>query len=368
MKIGLDAKWYFRGPPSGRRVVRNLVRDLAELAGEDEIHLFLDKRSRNEMLGSVLPPERVHYVWSGNNQLSNLFVVSRAADRLGLDAVVYQNFVPPPVLAKHVRVALVYDAIFESNPAFFTPRERLYFAPLRYLTSTAERVCTISGTERDRLVRYRYAQFDRIDVMPMAADREFRRREHYADGHIERVLASLKVPERFVLFVGRLNVRKNLGTLVQAMQHVHTAGLSLVVVGAPDDTSPSLPAEAARGVRYLGSVPDAELRTLYAAATVFCYPSLDEGFGLCPLEAMTSGTPVIISNVPVLVETCGDAAVYIDPRDPVAIAAAIDALIDEPARCAALREAGFRRAAEFSWEHSARCLLASAHSAVENRA
>jgi len=113
---------------------------------------------------------------------------------------------------------------------------------------------------------------------------------------------------------------------------------------------------------------DESLSALYVAAAVFCFPSFDESFGLPPLEAMAAGTPVVCSNRPALVETCGEAAVYVDPTDPVAIARAIDALLSDPPRRAALREAGLRRASTFKWRHSAERLLASVRTAVENRA
>ena len=157
MKIGIEAKWLFRGPPSGRRVVLNLVRSLVERTGDDELHFFLDARSRGTELPVEIPEDRRHYVWAGNNQLSNVFLVPRAADRAGLEAVVYQNFVPPRAGVKHARVAFVHDVIFHSNPQFFNWRERLYFKPLRYLASSADRVCTGSSSERERLARCNFA-------------------------------------------------------------------------------------------------------------------------------------------------------------------------------------------------------------------
>ena len=144
MKIGIEAKWLFRGPPSGCRVVRNLVNALVAIGGTDELHLFLDQRARSEPTPAGIAPERCHYVWAGNNQLSNVFVVPRMADRLRLDAVVYQNLSPGK--AKHARIAFVHDVIFESHPQFFTRTERLYFRPLRYLAARADRVCTVSLT------------------------------------------------------------------------------------------------------------------------------------------------------------------------------------------------------------------------------
>ena len=373
MKIGIDAKWFFDGPPSGRRVVRSLVRSLVEVTGaDDELHFFLDARARNNTPAGV-EPRHCHYVWGGVNQLANVFVVPREADRLRLDAVVYQNFTPPQRGVHHARIAFVHGIVFAERPEFFTWRERLYFAPLRALASRADRVCTVSESEKVRLVRHGYALAERVDVIPNAVDDVFVPREAADGSSIANVLTANGLREPFVLYVGRLSAGKNVATLVRAMAHVTTADLTLVVVGDPDRTCRDLPLIArAAGVearvRFVGAMADESLSALYVAAAVFCFPSFDESFGLPPLEAMAAGTPVVCSNRPALVETCGDAAVYVDPTDPVAIARAIDALLSDPPRRAALREAGLRRASTFKWRHSAERLLASVRAAVENRA
>jgi glycosyltransferase involved in cell wall biosynthesis len=123
-------------------------------------------------------------------------------------------------------------------------------------------------------------------------------------------------------------------------------------------------------VRLFGSldIDDDRLRVLYACAEVFCFPSLEESFGLPPLEAMASGTPVIVSNVAAIAEICGNAAVYADMTRPEAIAAAIDALMANPERRDALRALGASRAKEFTWSRSASRLLETVHAAVESRA
>jgi glycosyltransferase involved in cell wall biosynthesis len=200
----------------------------------------------------------------------------------------------------------------------------------------------------------------------LAVDETFVPRECQNATVVEQVLRSFNAPEQFVLYAGRLNARKNIATLVRAMALVETAGLQLLVAGAPD----GLPADVANvgdRVRVLGAVSDAELRVLYAAATVFCFPSIDEGFGLCPLEAMASGTPAIVSNAPALVETCAGAAVCVDATDAAALARAIDALVADAPRRDALRSAGLARAHSFSWRHTAERLLESVHTAVEHR-
>jgi glycosyltransferase involved in cell wall biosynthesis len=221
-------------------------------------------------------------------------------------------------------------------------------------------------------VHYGYAKADRVDVVPNGVDEGFAPREHLPDVETERVLERYNVPERFVLYAGRLNVRKNVAALVRAVAHVADHSLPLLIVGAADGTGENLTSVAeasgvANRVRLLGRVSDADLRVLYSAATVFCFPSLDEGFGLGPLEAMASGTPAVVSNAPAMVETCGDAAIYVDPTDPKAIARGIDELVSDARRHTALRYAGLERARSFNWNDSARRLLASVHAAVQSR-
>jgi glycosyltransferase involved in cell wall biosynthesis len=373
MRIGIDAKWMTHGPPSGRRVVWNLVRGLIDVAGDHELHLFLDARASATPLPIDIPCDRRHYVWARNNQLSNVIVVPRVADRLALDAVVYQNFVPPADTARHKRVAVVHDVIFETSPELFTRRERLYFKPLRFLVSSADRVCTVSHCERERLVRYGYARQDRVDVIPNGVDRGFVARDALVPAAVERVRRDLDLPERFVLSVGRLNVRKNVETLIRALGRLTDRSVELVIAGAPDATTPDLAAVAraesvASRVRLVGAVSDEDLRVLYALAAVFCFPSLDEGFGLCPLEAMAAGAPCVVSDRPVLRETCGEAAVYVEPRDAAAWAASIDRLLADERRRAELVAAGTERVRAFTWDRAAQALVQSVRAAVESAA
>jgi len=146
--------------------------------------------------------------------------------------------------------------------------------------------------------------------------------------------------------------------------------MRLVLAGAADATCEDLGALARRAgvserVRLLGTVDDDTLAVLYATATVFCFPSLDEGFGLGPLEAMAAGTPTIVSDIPVLAETCGTYAVRVNPLDARALGAAIRHVATDPALRECMREGGLRHAQSFTWERSARALLACVHAAVQ---
>ena len=94
MKIGLDAKWFFEGPPSGRVVIRNLVKHLVEILADDELYIFLDSRERNTPFPYAAPNIHLVYIWAGNNMLSNVFVFPFVASPHKLDIVVFQNFTP----------------------------------------------------------------------------------------------------------------------------------------------------------------------------------------------------------------------------------------------------------------------------------
>jgi glycosyltransferase involved in cell wall biosynthesis len=159
------------------------------------------------------------------------------------------------------------------------------------------------------------------------------------------------VPERFALFVGTIEPRKNLGRLLEA-HAAATPDLPLLVVG-PDGWGESGLAPAP-GVRRLGRVGTAELSTLYDLATALVYPSLLEGFGLPVLEAMAHGTAALTSATTSTAEVAGDTGLLVDPLDVAAIGDALVSVRDDPERWARLGEAARVRAASFSWAATGR--------------
>jgi glycosyltransferase involved in cell wall biosynthesis len=167
----------------------------------------------------------------------------------------------------------------------------------------------------------------------------------------ERVTAKLGLPGRYVLTVGTNDRRKNLAALERAAQALGELGTELVWAGA---ARPQFAlTDPVRGVRALGYVDEADLPGLYAGAAAFVLPSRYEGLGLPCLEAMACGTPVVAADRAALPETCGDAALLVDPDDPGAISdAVLQAVTDEETRMR-LRGAGLRRAREWTWERAA---------------
>ncbi len=172
-----------------------------------------------------------------------------------------------------------------------------------------------------------------------------------SEGDSTHVPAKLGLRRRYALTVGTADERKNLAALSVAARRLRAIGVDLVRAG---DARPhfSQPA-AADGVRSLGYVDDDDLPGLYRGASAFVLVSLYEGLGLPCLEAMASGVPVVAANRAALPETCGDAAILVEPEDHAAIAQALERVLDDQPTRARLRAAGLRRAATFSWERAA---------------
>ena len=177
-------------------------------------------------------------------------------------------------------------------------------------------------------------------------------------------LASLRtayaLPERFILFVGSIEPRKNLKKLLLAYRDLDPhlrKNFKLLLAGFKgweNEEIMALIAELEKDVRYLGYVPAEELGRLYNLASLFVYPSLYEGFGLPPLEAMACGCPVVVSQAASLPEVCGEAAHYVDPQDVESIGAGIEKVLGDDAYRKNLIAKGLARAEQFTWEKSAR--------------
>jgi len=188
---------------------------------------------------------------------------------------------------------------------------------------------------------------------------------------LRRVRAKYSLPERFVLSVGVLQPRKNIEGLVRAYQRLPgdlRAAYGLVVVGKQGwlmEHLPNLVREAGPGVHFTGYAEDEDLPALYTLAACFAYPSLYEGYGLPPLEAMACGTPVLASNAASLPEVTAGAALYADPTDTEALARSLERLLTDEALRRNLIARGRRRASELTWEGAARALLGVLRAAIQ---
>ncbi len=233
----------------------------------------------------------------------------------------------------------------------------LHLTLVPLLARRAHRVLTFSENSKRDIVRLYRIPSEKVVVTPLSADGRFR---PLPRAEVEAARRRLGLPERYVLHVGTIEPRKNVGRLIQAFAAALPAlgDCRLLLVGRRgwmiDGLDAQVRASGAAGrIVMRQDIADADLPPVYNAAELLAYPSLYEGFGLPPLEAMRCGVPVVTSATSSLPEVVGDAAVSVDPADVAALAAAIGDVYGSAALRGRLVTAGLRRAGLFSWRRCA---------------
>jgi glycosyltransferase involved in cell wall biosynthesis len=246
-------------------------------------------------------------------------------------------------------VVTVHDLAFVHEPAHFTRHGIRFFHRAIELTQRdADAVVVPSEATRDDCVAQGFEE-SQIRVIPWGIEIA-----PADEASVAATLVRRRLRQPYILWAGTIEPRKNLPRLLAAFTKVDTdADLVLVGPAGWNEDLDRLIAPVRSRVRVIGFVPPDELAPLYAGATVFCFPSLREGFGLPVLEAMAQGTPVVTSSGTSTAEVGGDAALLVDPLDERALADALATVLADPDRARALGEAGFRRAATFTWSRAA---------------
>jgi glycosyltransferase involved in cell wall biosynthesis len=269
-----------------------------------------------------------------------------------------------PLLSGTPGIATIHDVCFMSCPETFTRRMRVYFGTFLPLSVRKARlVVTVSGASRDALIEHLGVPAEKVRVVPNGVAEHFRPVRN--PGRLAEVRGHYDLPDSFILYAGTLEPRKNVISLLRAFRLLREAGRikeSLVIVGKSGWLSDEVPEFVRRSgladqVHLAGYVAREDLPAVYSAARLFVYPSLCEGFGLPPLEAMACGTPVIASNVSAMPEILGSAAQLVAPRDVHGLAAAILTMLDDEPLRERRRIDGLVRAATYRWDHAAREML-----------
>jgi glycosyltransferase involved in cell wall biosynthesis len=313
VKVLFDGYWWVDGPPSGRRVVDSFLRTWVAGWPEDELLLAVPRRHRDQVAAVVgeLPVE-LRTVRLAPHGVSAMAELGSVAD---VDVVLAQNFTP--LRSSAVRATFIHDLMFEEHPEFFSRSERLYFAGMPWSARFADVVLTSTRAEAARIARCRPRLADRVRAVGLSVP------ESFAEAAPADPGLGLE-PGRFLLCVGRLNVRKNVNRLIDALraQDLVSDDFPLVVVGEPDGLAIARTAPGDHRFRFVGGVTDGALRWLYANCRLFVFPSLDEGFGLPVVEAAICGAPMVLSDIPAFRELAPGAA-FFDPLDEADMGAAI---------------------------------------------
>jgi glycosyltransferase involved in cell wall biosynthesis len=265
----------------------------------------------------------------------------------------------PHLLGPGARVTTVHDLIPYRYQETSTALDRIiYHRWLPHAVGRLDAIVTVSEQTRLDLHQLLSVPMNKITVIPLAAGRRFR---PLPEAAIRPALARQAIDGPYILYVGALTPRKNVGRLLLAYARLRpwVDRWRLVITGGrPAVGGPLLQTvrRLALGpqVQFTGFVTEADLPALYNGADLVVFPSLYEGFGLPVLEAMACGTPVVTSNTSSLPEVAAGAALLVDPTGIDAIAAAMRQILEDHDLAAHLRARGLARAAEFSWERTAR--------------
>ncbi|MCS6910636.1 MAG: glycosyltransferase family 4 protein [Anaerolineales bacterium] len=342
VRIGLEISAAQFNAAGTARYSLELARALreADFSGCEIIEL----RAGNRRLPEPGPARKLFVLWWEWAYCP--LVLPRRAQRLGLDLL--HCTAPMPIPAHLRTVATLHDVIPLSHPDWFPAVMRWRLRRWIASAARAQHVLASSAFTRTEIIRHLPIKAARVSVVPL--------------GQRAAPPASPKHGARYFLAVGTLEPRKNLATTLRAYSRLRKhwpAAPPLKVVGGQGWGGVRAEALLAEldlhdAVELLGHVSDEMLWRLYAGAVCLVYPSLHEGFGLPPLEAMACGCPVIAANTGSLPEVVGEAGVLVDPLDVEAIAAAMQRLAEDANMADELRRRGRARAATFTWERCAR--------------
>jgi glycosyltransferase involved in cell wall biosynthesis len=338
--------------------IRNLLRHLARIDRDTE-YVLLCRDADLKVPAQLGENFRGVRETSPNYSLREQVHIPYVLLRERPDVYHAPHYVLPPAVPCR-SVVTIHDTIHLRFPQYLPNRGAYAYARslMWAATKRSDRILTVSESSKRDIIHYFNIDPEKIVVVYNALDERFGTEP--APEEIARVRERFQLDHGFVLYVGNIKPHKNLVRLIEAFEALRREGfddLKLLIIGDEISKWPALRRAVHRlklhkHVRFLGFQSDETLASLYRLAAVFVFPSLYEGFGLPPLEAMASGTPVVTSNVSSLPEVAGDAAVLVDPYDAMAIKDGIKRVLTEPALREDLRQKGMRRAREFSWERS----------------
>lgn len=339
--------------------VRNLVSEFARRP-TDDTYVLICRPEDVDFVRGLGPHFEPWPDASGNYSMREQLTVPMDLRRARCDLFHAPHYVVSPLTTCPV-VVTIHDCIHLRFPQYLPSRmAHLYARTFMSISARrARRIITVSEASKTDIQHYLHVAASKIEVIHNGLDARFLTPPSEDD--IARVRQRFLLNAPFILYAGNIKPHKNVDRLIEAFAQLRRDGyqdLKLLIIGDELSKYPGLRRLVHRHhlhphVRFFGFVPDATLAVLYKLASIFVFPSLFEGFGFPPLEAMASGTPVITSNVSSLPEVVGDAAVLVDPLDPAAIAAAMARVLSDTTLRRDLIARGYARARTFSWTDAA---------------
>ena len=362
MRIGIDARFFGSGHTGLGRYAEELVTHLARHDTGHEFVLIVRPEATGlaAAFGNVI---EVCYADVAPYSLREQIGLTRALGRAGVDLMHFTHF-NHPISYRGRFVLSIADLILLHYPGRGRGA-RLRVPPMRLVLKAGARrssaIITVSDHQKQLIVEELGTPEDKVFVTHEAVNPWFRPPAHEVVSNLRRRLGVDGSP--MLLYVGQWREHRNVPRLIEAFSIVRKQlDAKLVLVGARDRAFAEIQDAIARhgvedALKAVGFVADEELPAYYGTADAFVFPSLVEGFGLPPLEAMACGAPVAASNASPMPEVLGDAPAYFDPYDAADMASTILRLLEDREHRALHRQRGFARAAAFSWDRTARATL-----------
>ncbi len=353
MKIGFDGKRAAQNRTGLGNYSRFVARIMAEQMPENEYRLYVPNERRTQFLGEIpavaaMPVTTPQGAWRHFRSAWRSWGVADSLRRDGIELYHgLSNELPLNIKSAGCRsVVTIHDLIFLRNPEYYKPVDRwIYNQKFRRACLDADRIVAVSEFTKRDIIRYYSIDEAKIDVVYQGCDKAFG--EPIGRDRLEEVRRKYGLPESYVLYVGSIEERKNVGLIIEALRGEAERGLPfhLVTVGR---STPYCERQK-EGVERLGlgaychffhTVPFADLPSLYRMASVFVYPSRIEGFGIPLLEAITSGVPAIGCTGSCLEEAGGEDSIYVDPDDASGLGESIARLMADKAMRQSMIEKG----------------------------
>jgi glycosyltransferase involved in cell wall biosynthesis len=349
-RIGVNALYLIPGRVGGTEIyLRELLSALARIDSANDYFVFTNLET-----GADLAPKRANFHskpqavrarFRPARILWEQIILPLEAARYRLDVLFNPGFTAP-IFSAVPCVTVFHDLQHRVHPEYFRWFDLPFWRLLLWASARRSRtLIAVSEATRGDLVRFYPFASTRARVIPHGVDEVFFKLDR-APG------------DRYALCVSTLHPHKNIDRLIRAYTR-RKRDYKLILAGMRGFHADAVEKLITDDIRVTGWVPRAELLKLYAGATAFLYPSTFEGFGMPVLEAMAAGIPVACSDIPPLREVAGDAALFFDPLDEDAVAAALDRIMSDRALREQLAQAGPARARDFTWNRSAELTLAA---------